>query len=120
MFKPNSVRRLLFGSQFKNPKLTHFIAEHAHPSLSDSCTLLEHSMFRINGALTKLCEFSGTHLKDETASLWNVAQLVEMNFSMIAVIARANRSYCIGLRNSDLEVVFFYRAILRTSDSYGQ
>uniref|UniRef100_A0A914CM48 Acyl-CoA dehydrogenase/oxidase N-terminal domain-containing protein n=1 Tax=Acrobeloides nanus TaxID=290746 RepID=A0A914CM48_9BILA len=105
MFKPNIVKKLIFGdSRSKDPKLQHYIAEHAHPSLAESCTRLEQTMFRFDGALTNICDMSGKRMVKEPASLWNIATVVENNFAMMACIARANRSYCIGLRNADLEI----------------
>lgn len=108
MFKPRATANIIFGSNiFKEPKLQHYIAEHAHPSLSDSCTKLENTMAKFEMALRNISDLHGNRFTKEPTSAWNVATVVDNNFSSLACIARANRSYCIGLKNADIEVIFF-------------
>uniref|UniRef100_F1KZ66 Acyl-CoA dehydrogenase family member 9 n=1 Tax=Ascaris suum TaxID=6253 RepID=F1KZ66_ASCSU len=101
----------LFGAesdhaQINNPKLVHFIAEHAHPSLEYACRDLEQTMSRLNIVLGKVTAEQGKHLETDFAALCSISSVVENNLGMVAAISRASRSYSIGLRNADLEVAW--------------
>uniref|UniRef100_A0A0K0FKP1 Acyl-CoA dehydrogenase family member 9, mitochondrial (inferred by orthology to a human protein) n=1 Tax=Strongyloides venezuelensis TaxID=75913 RepID=A0A0K0FKP1_STRVS len=93
-------------NQFKNPKTTHFIAEHVHPSLQDACQNLEDTMYRLNIVIEKIAKEEGKNIQNDYHTLQSLANVVESNLIMTACISRASRSYCIGLRNSDLEVAW--------------
>uniref|UniRef100_A0A914ZNZ1 Uncharacterized protein n=1 Tax=Parascaris univalens TaxID=6257 RepID=A0A914ZNZ1_PARUN len=100
----------LFGAesdhaQLNNPKLVHFIAEHAHPSLEYACRDLEQTMSRLNIVLGRITAEQGKHLETDFAALCSISSVVENNLGMVAAISRASRSYSIGLRYADLEQV---------------
>ncbi|VDD93954.1 unnamed protein product [Enterobius vermicularis] len=106
----------LFGSMFgvewryrENPKLKHYIAEHAHPSLQQPCEDLEYTMSRLNGVIGAIVRREGKTVTRDFFTLTSIANVIEINLAMMATIARASRSYCIGLRNSDIEFAA-YRA----------
>uniref|UniRef100_A0AAF5PIG2 Acyl-CoA dehydrogenase n=2 Tax=Wuchereria bancrofti TaxID=6293 RepID=A0AAF5PIG2_WUCBA len=89
---------------FHDPKLQHFIAEHAHPSLKDACINLEHTMWRLESLLNLLLSNHGKSIIHDYTALGAISKVIEYNFGMITTIARSSRSYSIGLRNSDLEI----------------
>lgn len=89
---------------FHDPKLQHFIAEHAHPSLKEACIHLERTMWRLESLLNLLLTNHGKSIIDDHSVLESISKVVEYNFGMVTTIARSSRSYSIGLRNGDLEV----------------
>uniref|UniRef100_A0A0R3Q4T9 SWIM-type domain-containing protein n=1 Tax=Brugia timori TaxID=42155 RepID=A0A0R3Q4T9_9BILA len=97
---------------FHDPKLQHFIAEHAHPSLKDACINLEHTMWRLESLLNLLLSNHGKSIINDYTALGAISKVIEYNFGMITTIARSSRSYSIGLRNSDLEVFQLYHVAL--------
>ncbi|CAJ0584317.1 unnamed protein product, partial [Mesorhabditis spiculigera] len=103
--------------QLANPKLKHFIAEHAHPSLQDAAQELEFTMSRVHAILDKLIAERGKNLEADYASMENLVRVLQNNLIMVAVISRATRSYSIGLRNSDLEIFFATQLCTRLSRS---
>ena len=58
----------------------------------------------MSNLLEKVCIGSGTQLRDDYYTLSATANVMEMNLAMLATIARASRSYSIGLHNADLEL----------------
>ncbi|VDK25023.1 unnamed protein product [Anisakis simplex] len=109
--KVGALKRL-FGAErdsaeMNDPKLTHFIAEHAHPSLENACRDLEQTMSRLNIVISKLTSDQGKTIQNDFMSLSSICSVVENNLGMVAVISRATRSYSIGLRNADLEVASY-------------
>ncbi|KAK0398316.1 hypothetical protein QR680_002531 [Steinernema hermaphroditum] len=94
------------SSTIKDPKLVHFIAEHAHPSLEIACRSLEHSISRLHAVIGKISMEQGKNTQTDFATLESLADVIGNNLGMLACIARASRSYSIGLRNADLELAW--------------
>ncbi|KAK6019765.1 hypothetical protein OSTOST_14591, partial [Ostertagia ostertagi] len=92
--------------ELHNPKLTHFIAEHAHPSLQMACQDLEFSMSRVNNVITKMVAEKGKNVQHDFATLDRLVTVIQNHLVMVSVISRASRSYSIGLRNSDVEIAW--------------
>ncbi|KAI1715448.1 Gex interacting protein 9, isoform a [Ditylenchus destructor] len=90
--------------EFINPKKTHFIAEHVHPSLVNSAHHLETTMSRLHIVIDTLLTDKGIYVKEDYVALQNLATVMENNLGTVAAIARTSRSYSIGLRNSDVEL----------------
>ncbi|CAD6199457.1 unnamed protein product [Caenorhabditis auriculariae] len=90
----------------RNPGLTHYIAEHAHPSLQKACQDLEFSMSRINAVMSKMVGSKGKNIEQDYGSLEALVTVLKNNFVMVSTISRASRSYSIGLRNSDIELAW--------------
>ncbi len=107
-------------ADFDDPKLKHFLAEHAHPSLEVrllplacirhhtylqfACRQLEKNMTRLNLVIKRVLDKQGKHVERDYAVQHGLATVIEHNLAMVAAISRASRSYSIGLRNCDLEV----------------
>lgn len=94
------------ADQMKNPGLSHYIAEHAHPSLQMACQELEYSMARINVVVSKLLTSQGKNIEQDYGSLEALVNVLKNNLVMVATISRASRSYSIGLRNADIELAW--------------
>ncbi|EGT48768.1 CBN-ACDH-13 protein [Caenorhabditis brenneri] len=94
------------ADEMRNPGLTHYIAEHAHPSLQMACQELEFSMSRINNVVSKLMTSQGKNIEQDYGSLEALVTVLKNNLVMVATISRASRSYSIGLRNADIELAW--------------
>ena len=66
---------------------------------------LEESMARLDRLVFKMIADEGIFLKGDYVALKDLALVLENNLAMIASISRASRSYSIGLRNADYEVL---------------
>ncbi|XGW27606.1 hypothetical protein V3C99_007870 [Haemonchus contortus] len=106
----NALKRLFrqekLEDELRHPKLTHYIAEHAHPSLQMACQDLEFSMSRVNNVISKLMSEKGKNVQHDFASLERLVTVIQNHLVMTAVISRSSRSYSIGLRNSDIEIAW--------------
>ena len=70
-------------------------------------------MSRLNGVIGAIVRREGKTVTRDFFTLTSIANVREINLAMMATIARASRSYCIGLRNSDIEVQgFLYPTLL--------
>ncbi|CAJ0601209.1 unnamed protein product [Cylicocyclus nassatus] len=94
------------ADEMDHPRLTHYIAEHAHPSLQMACQDLEFSISRVNNVITKLINEQGKNLDKDYATLDRLVTVLQNHLAMVAVISRSSRSYSIGLRNSDIEIAW--------------
>uniref|UniRef100_A0A915EEV0 Uncharacterized protein n=1 Tax=Ditylenchus dipsaci TaxID=166011 RepID=A0A915EEV0_9BILA len=97
---------LSWSEKFEKPRPSHFLAEHVHPSLAESAVALENSMNRINHVIDRLVTDKGLFIKSDYVSLKSLATVMENNLGMVASIARASRSYSIGLKNADDELAW--------------
>ena len=70
-------------------------------------------MSRFNAVLGAVISEQGKAVSTDFATLCSIAQTVENNLAMMASISRASRSYSIGLRNADLEVICFFPETLK-------
>ncbi|CAI4226447.1 unnamed protein product [Auanema sp. JU1783] len=117
----STLRRLLSNEKtnadLKNPKLSHYIAEHAHPSLQLACQELEFSMSRLNTVISKMVSEQGKNLEQDYGSLEGMVNVLKNQMVMVAVISRASRSYAIGLRNADIELAWATTICTRLSRS---
>ncbi|KAK5981042.1 Acyl CoA DeHydrogenase [Trichostrongylus colubriformis] len=106
----NSLKRLLrqetLEDELRYPKLKHYIAEHAHPSLQAACQDLEFSMSRVHNVISKMVAETGKNVQHDFATLDRLVTVIQNHLVMVAVISRASRSYSIGLRNSDVEIAW--------------
>jgi len=88
----------------KNPKLKMKLEHYWHPSLQVSAYVLEQSVLRLFAATDILLARHGPEIGQHTTDTSKIADMAMLCYAMIAVGARASRSYCIGLRNANHEV----------------
>lgn len=63
-------------------------------------------MARIYHTIDYLITDRGIYIKEDYMALRDLATVLENNMGMAATIARASRSYSIGLRFAENEVIF--------------
>lgn len=95
--------RLVKSSSKKSPEY-FYLWEHVHPSLKEPASVLEQLsikfMMAVKGALVN----HGRDIVEYQFSLRNLADMTVELYALNAVIARASRSYSIGLPNSQHEI----------------
>lgn len=89
------------------------LEEHLHPALRVSAMSLEKSVDNLRKGVEEMLVHYGISLVGHKMELQRLADIVIEVYSMAAVVSRASRSYCIGLRNNDDEIkvamVYTYR-----------
>ncbi|XP_066997149.2 complex I assembly factor ACAD9, mitochondrial isoform X2 [Anabrus simplex] len=78
---------------------------YVHPTLEFAAKQLEYCVKRFQYALEILISRHGNSIIDHDIELCRLADLVVNIYAMTAVLGRASRSYCIGLQDSDYEVL---------------
>uniref|UniRef100_A0A914Z841 Uncharacterized protein n=1 Tax=Panagrolaimus superbus TaxID=310955 RepID=A0A914Z841_9BILA len=63
-------------------------------------------MTRLDTVLSCMVDDSGDHIKQDVVSLTSLSNVLQNNLAMLATIARASRSYSIGLKNCDIELAW--------------
>ncbi|CAL8337579.1 unnamed protein product [Merluccius merluccius] len=76
-----------------------------HPSLEDSAKKLEQNVYHFGSVVESVLYRYGKTIVDEQLVLKRVADVIINMYAMTAVLSRASRSICIGLRNHDHEVL---------------
>lgn len=76
-----------------------------HPSLTESMKHLEENVVMFGYTVQNVLYRYGKTLVDEQLILKKVADILINLYAMTAVLSRASRSICIGLRNHDHEVL---------------
>ncbi|XP_035518614.1 complex I assembly factor ACAD9, mitochondrial [Morone saxatilis] len=76
-----------------------------HPSLAESAKKMEQNVSHFGSTVESLLYRYGKTIVDEQLILKRVADVLINVYAMTAVLSRASRSICIGLRNHDHEVL---------------
>ncbi|XP_050676380.1 complex I assembly factor ACAD9, mitochondrial [Leptidea sinapis] len=87
-----------------SPKLDLYLAEHLHPSLKNNAESLEYCVKRMRFACETMMSRPGLEVVQAHTELTRLAQAATEIYAMAAVLARASRAYCIGLRNAENEM----------------
>lgn len=75
-----------------------------HPSLKGGADTLEYCVKRLKYAVEVILQHYGKEVVEHQVVLSHLADMVMQVYAMACVLARASRSYCIGLPNSEKEV----------------
>lgn len=88
-----------------DPKLNLGLKHYLHPSLGPASEHLEYGIKRLEFATENILSKYGLEVINEHVDLCRLANVIIECYAMTAVLARASRSYCIGLQNSDCELL---------------
>lgn len=86
------------------PKLACEVEQFIHPSLKKECQQLEYCMARLGFAAEVALEQWGAELFEHQTILDRLSDIAIDVYTFATVLARASRSYCIGLPNSDYDI----------------
>ncbi|XP_061726098.1 complex I assembly factor ACAD9, mitochondrial [Cydia pomonella] len=107
LFHPSFIVKKVFANRHQekdDPKLNLYLAEHLHPSLRPAAEQLEYSVLRMRFACETIMGRHGNKVGEAFTELNRLAEAATEILVMTAVLARASRSYCIGVRNAELEM----------------
>lgn len=96
--------RIFKQTSIESPKKKFHLDGFLHPSLQPVADFLELSILRMNAATDILLARHGSLIVEHTVEVAKLAEAATLCYAMFAAAARASRSYCIGLRNSDQEI----------------
>lgn len=103
---PSFIFRRLFETQnIDDPKSTMNLNHFLHPSLDPAAQWLEHSVVRLQLATETLLSRYGVQIMDKQVDIKRLTECAVLTFAMFASVARASRSYCIGLEHADYEML---------------
>ncbi|XP_073964341.1 acyl-CoA dehydrogenase family member enigma [Choristoneura fumiferana] len=107
LFHPGFIIKKVIANRHQekdDPKLTLYLAEHLHPSLRPAAEQLEYCVLRMRFACETIMARHGNKVGEAFTELNRLAEAGSEILAMTAVLARASRSYCIGVRNAELEM----------------
>ncbi|EDW10366.1 complex I assembly factor ACAD9, mitochondrial [Drosophila mojavensis] len=106
LFNPGAIFSKFLGSaSLESPKTKMRLAEHVHPTLEAPAQYIEHSVARLNMAVELMFTRYGNAVVERQHELQRLANIATIIYAMWASIARASRSYCIGLPLADHELL---------------
>ncbi|KAK0181817.1 hypothetical protein PV327_000011 [Microctonus hyperodae] len=86
----------------KSKKL--YIADNLHPTLQPIAESLEYGINKLRNSLEIILINNGCQVLERRMDLKRISDAVTYLFVIAAVIARASRSYCLGMRDSEKEL----------------
>ncbi|KAK7102634.1 complex I assembly factor ACAD9, mitochondrial-like [Littorina saxatilis] len=92
-------------SRATGPSLNLNLHEDLHPSLKNEAANLEQGVANFQVTVEGILTRYGNNVIEQQLDLERLANIVIDLYGMTAVLSRASRSYCIGLRNVDHEVM---------------
>ncbi|XP_076257521.1 acyl-CoA dehydrogenase family member enigma [Rhynchophorus ferrugineus] len=106
---------------FDNPDLNLNLSYFLHPSLQQASLHLEYCAKRLEYGTEMILTKHGLEVMNKHVDLYRLADVMIDCYAMTAVLARASRSHCIGLRNSPFELLlasnFCYFARMRVKNN---
>ncbi|KAM3955106.1 acyl-CoA dehydrogenase family member enigma [Aphomia sociella] len=113
LFKKIMVNR---KQEKDDPNLDLYLAEHLHPTLRPAAEQLEYCVLRMKYACETLMSRHGVKAATAYTELSRLAEAATNILVMSAVLGRASRAYCIGLRNAELEMKLAACFVNKTKD----
>lgn len=94
-----------YNATIEDLETRHFLGDFLHPTLMDAANDLEFSILRLQYTSEMLLNRYGKFSSERHVEIQNLGEAVMQNYAMFASLARASRSYCIGLRYSVYETL---------------
>lgn len=88
-----------------SPRLNLNLYTNLHPSLQLSCNQLEYCVLRLQYCVENMLVCHGQEIKDRQIVLEKISEILVDVYGMTAVLGRASRSYCTGIKFSDDEIM---------------
>ncbi|XP_017038824.1 complex I assembly factor ACAD9, mitochondrial [Drosophila ficusphila] len=106
LFHPGHIfGKFLDTNSIDNPKTKMQLSEHVHPSLEAAAQCIEHSVARLQMAVELMFTRHGNAVVERQSEMQRLAEVGTTVYAMWASVARASRSYCIGLPLADHELL---------------
>ncbi len=94
-----------FRDESDDPVLYLKIKNHLHPSLMYLADLLEYCILRLETGVNMTMDRLGPGSVNDQMYMKRMADGATLVYAMLAVLSRASRSYCIGSKHADEELV---------------
>lgn len=94
------------GDAFQTPTSNLELFEYLHPSFEEYCFCLESTLARLEMASEMVFTRYGEDAMQQTLHFLRLGEAAILAYSMFASLARASRSYCVGLKFSKHDTVF--------------
>lgn len=104
-YNPHFLHKLTSTDPYRDLATDFELIEYLHPSFKDYTIALEHSIKRLQIGSEKLFTRYGEDALDHSLSIVRLGEVAVETYALFASLARASRSYCIGLRYSVYETV---------------
>lgn len=88
-----------------NPKLTLNLSHDVHPSLEAAAQWLEQSILRLQMGTEIAMSRHGSDIVNKQIDVLQLSECATLIYAMFASISRASRSYWIGIKNADYELL---------------
>lgn len=88
---------------FNKERLKLDVADHLHPSLAVGAEVLEKCLTNLATVTIVLLERHGRQVSERQMKLRRLSELATLTYGLTAVLSRASRAYCIGLKNAEQE-----------------
>ncbi|XP_001360554.3 complex I assembly factor ACAD9, mitochondrial [Drosophila pseudoobscura] len=106
LFHPGHIfGKFLETTSVENPKTKMQLSEHVHPSLDAAAQCIEQSVARLQMAVELMFTRHGNAVVERQSEMQRLAEISTTIYAMWASVARASRSYCIGLPLADHELL---------------
>ncbi|XP_016958769.1 complex I assembly factor ACAD9, mitochondrial [Drosophila biarmipes] len=106
LFNPGHIfGKFLDSNSIDSPKTKMQLSEHVHPSLEAAAQCIEHSVARLQMAVELMFTRHGNAVVERQSEMHRLAEVGTIIYAMWASVARASRSYCIGLQLADHELL---------------
>ncbi|GAB0091413.1 acyl-CoA dehydrogenase family member 9, mitochondrial [Sergentomyia squamirostris] len=105
LFNPSFVLKKMFTAiSFDNPKKFANLEHYLHLTAKPAADALEFSIVRLHLLSEFLLNQHGMEIIQHQVDLLRLSEVATLCYAMFASVARASRSYCIGLRHADYEL----------------
>ncbi|XP_030381645.1 acyl-CoA dehydrogenase family member 9, mitochondrial [Scaptodrosophila lebanonensis] len=106
LFHPGHIFGKFFATaSLENPKTALQLSENVHPTLDPAAQCIEHSVARLQMAVEVMFTRHGSAVVERQTEMRRLADAASTIYAMFACVARASRSYCIGLSLADHEML---------------
>lgn len=106
LFHPAHIfGKFLQSSSIDNPKTKMRLSEHLHPSLEPAAQCVEQSVARLQMCVELLLTRHGSNVVERHNEILRLTDMITNIYAMFCSVSRASRSYCIGLRLADHELL---------------
>lgn len=105
MYPEGFFKNLFVGGPFDAIKITKNFIYSLHPSLKHAAEMLEIALKRLQIATQISLSRHGQEIVNAHAEVERLAKCATLLYAMVATVSRASRSYCIGVRYADMEIL---------------
>lgn len=106
LFNPMHMLKKIVKSSNVDDLYTNMgLHEHLHPSLAGPAECIELSVTRLKMCVEMLFNRYGNEIVERQVEIAKLTEIIATCFAMYASASRASRSYCIGLRLADNEIL---------------